>query len=38
MAALVWQRRLNRFDGSAVITDLAQQPHLWKSWLFRICG
>ncbi|NJL46698.1 MAG: hypothetical protein HC929_03320 [Leptolyngbyaceae cyanobacterium SM2_5_2] len=28
MAALVWQRRFNRFDGSVVITDLAQQPHL----------
>jgi hypothetical protein len=34
MAALVWQRRFNRFDGSAVITDLAQQPYLWKSFVF----
>ena len=34
MAALVWQRRFNEFDGPEVITDLAQQPHLWKSFLF----
>ncbi|PZV15789.1 MAG: hypothetical protein DCF21_11325 [Leptolyngbya sp.] len=34
MAALVWQRRFNEFDGPEVMTDLAQQPHLWKSFLF----
>ena len=34
VAALVWQRRFNRFDGREVITDLAQHRQLWKSFLF----
>lgn len=34
IAALVWQRRFNEFDGQEVITDLAQHPELWKSFLF----
>lgn len=33
-AALVWQRQFNRFDGKEVITDLANYPNLWKSFLF----
>jgi hypothetical protein len=33
-AALVWQRRFNEFEGKEVITDLASQPHLWRSFLF----
>lgn len=33
-AALVWQRRFNEFDGEEVITDLANHPNLWKSFLF----
>jgi hypothetical protein len=34
IAALVWQRRFNEFDGQEVITDLAQHPELWRSFLF----
>ncbi|MBE9079173.1 hypothetical protein IQ241_18020 [Romeria aff. gracilis LEGE 07310] len=34
MAALVWQRRFNEFDGAEVITDLASSPELWESFLF----
>lgn len=34
IAALVWQRRFNQFDGQEVITDLAAHPDLWKSFLF----
>ncbi len=33
-AALVWQRRFNLFDGPEVITDLANHPDLWESFLF----
>jgi len=33
-AALVWQRRFNRFNGEEVITDLSQHPNLWVSLLF----
>lgn len=33
-AALVWQRQFNQFDGAEVITDLANHPDLWKSFLF----
>lgn len=33
-AALVWQRRFNEFDGEEVITDLANHPDLWASFLF----
>ena len=33
-AALVWQRQFNEFDGKEIIADLAQHPHLWKSFLF----
>ena len=33
-AALVWQRQINEFNGEEVITDLANQPNLWKSFLF----
>lgn len=33
-AALVWQRQFNSFDGKEVITDLANYPNLWKSFLF----
>ncbi len=32
-AALVWQRQFNEFNGEEVITDLANQPNLWKSFL-----
>ena len=28
VAALVWQRQFNRFDGQEVITDLAQHHQL----------
>ena len=34
VAALVWQRQFNEFDGQEVITDLANHPDLWKSFLF----
>jgi len=34
VAALVWQRQFNQFDGQEVITDLAQHHQLWKSFLF----
>lgn len=34
LAALVWQRRFNEFDGQEVMTDLAHHPDLWKSFLF----
>lgn len=34
MAALVYQRRFNQFDGTEVITDLAHHSELWKSFLF----
>lgn len=34
IAALVWQRQFNEFDGEEVITDLANHPNLWKSFLF----
>ncbi|MEL6136494.1 MAG: hypothetical protein AAFR42_03660 [Cyanobacteria bacterium J06628_6] len=34
MAALVWQRRFNEFDGPEVIADLARHPDLWRSFLF----
>lgn len=34
IAAMVWQRRFNEFDGPEVITDLAQHPTLWRSFLF----
>jgi hypothetical protein len=33
-AALVLQRRFNEFNGEEIITDLAQNLHLWKSFLF----
>jgi len=33
-AALVWQRQFNLFDGPQVITDLANHPDLWESFLF----
>jgi hypothetical protein len=33
-AALVWQRRFNLFDGPEVITDLANHPDLWESFVF----
>lgn len=33
-AALVWQRQFNEFDGEEVITDLANHPSLWASFLF----
>ncbi len=33
-AALVWQRRFNEFDGEEVITDIANHPSLWASFLF----
>jgi hypothetical protein len=33
-AALVWRRRFNEFDGQEVITDLANHPELWASFLF----
>ncbi|WP_449416623.1 hypothetical protein [Phormidium nigroviride] len=33
-AALVWQRRFNEFDGEEVITDLANHPSLWASFIF----
>lgn len=33
-AALVWQRRFNQFDGPVVMTDLANHPDLWESFLF----
>jgi hypothetical protein len=33
-AALVWQRQFNQFDGPEVITDLANHPDLWKSFVF----
>lgn len=34
MAALVWQRRFNEFDGPEVIADLIDHPDLWRSFLF----
>ena len=34
IAALVWQRQFNWFNGQEVITDLAQHPELWNSFLF----
>jgi hypothetical protein len=34
IAAMVWQRRFNEFDGPEVITDLIQHPALWRSFLF----
>ncbi|MDJ0707695.1 MAG: hypothetical protein QNJ46_30835 [Leptolyngbyaceae cyanobacterium MO_188.B28] len=34
IAALVWQRQFNEFDGQEVITDLANHADLWKSFLF----
>lgn len=34
VAALVWQRRFNQFDGPVIITDLAHHPQLWESFLF----
>ena len=34
VAALVWQRRFNQFDGPEVITDLANHPDLWASFIF----
>jgi hypothetical protein len=33
-AALVWRRRFNEFNGQEVITDLANHPELWASFLF----
>lgn len=33
-AALVWQRQFNEFDGEEVITDLANHPALWASFIF----
>lgn len=33
-AALVWQRRFNEFNGPDVITDLANHPELWESFVF----
>ena len=33
-AALLWQRQFNEFDGEEVITDLANHPNLWASFLF----
>ncbi|MEN9226302.1 MAG: hypothetical protein Q6L60_09790 [Thermostichus sp. HHBFW_bins_43] len=33
-AALIWQRRFNLFDGPEIITDLANHPELWRSFLF----
>ncbi|MEC4812311.1 MAG: hypothetical protein SAK29_03395 [Scytonema sp. PMC 1069.18] len=33
-AALVWQRRFNRFDGERVISDLCQRTDLWASFVF----
>lgn len=33
-AALVWQRRFNKFDGQEVIADLTNHHYLWKSFLF----
>ncbi len=33
-AALVWQRRFNRFDGERVISNLCQHTDLWASFLF----
>ncbi len=33
-AALVWQRQFNQFDGEEVITDLANHPSLWSSFIF----
>ena len=34
MAAMVWQRRFNEFDGPEVIADLAEHADLWKSFVF----
>ena len=34
IAAMVWQRRFNEFDGPEVITDLSLHPDLWCSFLF----
>ncbi|CAN1210264.1 DUF1822 domain-containing protein [Tumidithrix helvetica PCC 7403] len=34
IAALVWQRQFNEFDGQEVIADLASHPNLWHSFLF----
>lgn len=31
VAALVWQRQFNRFDGREVITDLVQYRQLWTA-------
>lgn len=34
MAAMMWQRRFNNFDGPEVIVDLARHADLWKSFVF----
>lgn len=34
IAALVWQRQFNYFNGEEIITDLSEQPNLWRSFLF----
>lgn len=34
VAAMVWQRQFNEFDGKEVITDLSQNSNLWRSFLF----
>jgi hypothetical protein len=33
-AAMVWQRQFNEFDGQEVVTDLANHPNLWQSFVF----
>jgi hypothetical protein len=30
LAALIWQRQFNQFDGEEVIIDLSNHPSLWK--------
>ena len=34
IAALVWQRQFNEFNGEEVITDLYHHHNLWASFLF----
>lgn len=34
IAAMIWQRRFNEFDGKEVVEDLAQHDDLWCSFFF----